>query len=78
MTWRSIADDPPPKDGAPVLVFYLGEQSSKRTWSFNRGPQFIRIAKLRSDGVWQLDMGGHYRSDITWWMPLPPPPEDKT
>lgn len=71
MTWRSIADDPPPKDEA--ILVYLTDAAPG--WE-------IEIAISYSDdldGDWYkatVDGGFPIDVEITHWQPLPPPPED--
>jgi len=70
--WQPI--ETAPRDGTRILVHYRSGPYTKQCWSANEASRFIRVARWK-DGKWILDMPGHYRTDATHWMPLPPAPE---
>ena len=85
MTWRSIADDPPPKDGTPFVAgVYV------RHWNVARdGCRLGYRLEWEEHLVWCNDETGAIDDncnqgweleDYEYWCavprPLPPPPED--
>ncbi len=70
--WRSVKDEPPPRDGKRVLVFGR--------------PQDTKVAKFMTAGIFTASWepideafclcGGTWAFiEPTYWMPLPSPPE---
>lgn len=77
MTWRSIKDDPPPKDGTRILVFTSGEilcveWANYYLWGNRKHMSWCvpHSYQDEQDGCYDID-------EFTHWQSLPPPPEDK-
>ena len=65
--WRSVKDDPPPKDGTAILVHMEG--------NVDLGPLLVR---WRNDAwlvtIDDFDVEKEWGDDIELWMPIEPHP----
>lgn len=75
MTWRSIKDDPPPKDG----TLFLGYQARIAT---PKNPCVMAVCRWDVGGgvstvemFWGPMPNGLVMVEPTHWMPLPEPPD---
>lgn len=82
MTWRSIKDDPPPKDGTEFLALCEADCGSRNHWivRWEWVPYLGEEAFVcGSDAEGLTDLGPKGPSTLVsclaYWMPLPEPPD---
>jgi hypothetical protein len=67
MTWRSIKDDPPPKDGTVILAY--AKHSQVMSGKYHR-------TEVQFDRMWRgLSPLHNWPASFDYWMPLPEPPD---
>ena len=68
MTWRSIKDDPPPKDGTAILLLVEGKAIQAAWCNPSWGEGFWEVVSLPSHGC---GCCSDNNEEPTAWHPLP-------